>query len=490
VSDPARPPAEPLSVFAAAREAPARDALVWEGAAWSYARLAEAVAGARDTLRARGVEAGSRVALRADNSPATVCALLALMELGATAVLLHPRLTEAEAQAQRDDAAPLLSLAPDAVPAAAPVPVASRWPDALPLAMLFTSGTSGRAKGAVLSRGSFLASARASAANLGWRDDDRWLLTLPVCHVGGFSVLTRSLIARRCVVLLPRFDAAAALASVVRDRATLLSVVPTMLRALLDADTTGALSRLRAVLVGGAATPLALLEACAARRVRALTTYGLTEACSQVTAQRLPPHGSPFVALPGSGPALDGVDLAITRDDGSDAAVGEVGRIRVRGPSVMTGYRGHPPLDGAWLDTGDLGCFDAERSLHVAARRTDLIVTGGENVYPAEVEAALCALPGVRAAVVFGEADDVWGQRVAAAIVRDRTTDARDDGAWLAATWPAVTAAVAPHKRPRRVCVLESLATRATGKVDRAAVARDAAPRLRAWAVTAGAEMR
>jgi len=490
VSDPARPPAEPLSVFAAAREAPTRDALVWEGAAWSYARLAEAVAGACDGLRGRGVEARSRVAVQAHNSPATVCALLALVELGATAVLLHPRLTEAEAQAQRDDAAPLLTLTPDALPAAATAPAALLWPDELPLAMLFTSGTSGRAKGAILTRGAFLASASASATNLGWRDDDRWLLTLPVCHVGGLSVLTRSLIARRCVVLLPRFDAAAVLASVVRDRATLLSVVPTMLRALLDADTADALARLRAVLVGGAATPLALLEAGAARRVRALTTYGLTEACSQVTTQRLPPDGAPFVALPGSGPALDGVDLIVTREDGAPAAVGEVGHLRVRGATVMTGYHGHPPLDGAWLDTGDLGWFDAERSLHVAARRTDLIVTGGENVYPAEVEAALCALPGVRAAVVFGEADAAWGQRVAAAIVRDRTTDVCDDDAWLAATWPAVTAAFAPHKRPRRVCVVEALATRATGKVDRAAVARDATPRLRAWAMTAGAEMR
>ncbi len=480
----------PLSIFAAAREAPARDALVWEGEVWSYARLAEAVAGERDRLCARGVTAGARVAVRAHNSPATVCALLALMELGATAVLLHPRLTEAEAQAQRDDAEPLFTLVPDALSPSATAPAPTLWPDALPLAMLFTSGTSGRSKGAVLSRGAFFASARASAANLGWRDDDRWLLTLPVCHVGGFSVLTRSLLARRCVVLHARFDAAAVIASIAHDRATLLSVVPTMLRALLDADTGNVLARLRAVLVGGAATPLALIESCAARRVRALTTYGLTEACSQVTTQRLPPDGAPFVALPGSGPALDGVDLAIVRDDGSPVAPGEVGRIHVRGPSVMTGYHGLALLDGHWLDTGDLGWFDAERSLHVAARRTDLIVTGGENVYPAEVEAALCALDGVSAAVVFGEADDVWGQRVAAAIVRDRTTDPRDDDAWLAATWPAVTAALAPHKRPRRVGVLDGLATRATGKVDRAAVTREATPRLRAWAVTAGAEMR
>ncbi|MFO0605208.1 MAG: AMP-binding protein [Polyangiales bacterium] len=470
-----------LSVFAAAREAPTRDALVWEGNAWSYATLAAATAAHCDALRALGVGSGARVAVQATNRPATVCSLLALMELGATAVVLHPRLTTAESQAQRDDAAPAIDYAPDdlAHAAALPAPTAHAPDDVL--AMLFTSGTSGRAKAALLPRRAFLASARASAANLGWRDDDRWLLCLPVCHVGGLSVLTRSLAARRCVVLHGRFDPAAILASVANDRATLLSVVPTMLRALLDADAAGDLARLRAVLVGGAATPMALLEACAQRRVRALTTYGLTEACSQVTTQRLPPAGAPFVARAGSGPALEGVELAVVRDDGSPCEVGEVGRIRVRGASVMAGYLGHAPLDGGWLDTGDLGSFDAERSLHVAARRTDLIVTGGENVYPAEVEASLCELPGVRAAVVFGEDDPVWGQRVAAAIVRDRTNDPRGDDAWLAAAWPVVVGAMAPHKRPRRACVLEELPARATGKVDRAAVAREAAPRLRPW---------
>lgn len=470
-----------LSVFLAARECPSRDALVWEETAWSYAALAAATAAHCDALRARGVGPGGRVTLQADNRPATVCALLALMELGAAAVLLHPRLTAAESRGQRDDVAPAEDYLPaDLAPAAALPATREAAPDE-PLAVLFTSGTAGRAKAAVLPRRAFLASARASADNLGWRDDDRWLLCLPVCHVGGLSVLTRSLAARRCVVLHGRFDPAAVLASVARDRATLLSVVPTMLHALLEADAGGHLARLRAVLVGGAATPRPLLVACAARGVRALTTYGLTEACSQVTTQRPLPDDAPGAVRPGSGPALPGVELAVLRDDGSPAAPGEVGRVHVRGPSVMTGYLGHPPLAGAWLDTGDLGSFDTERSLHLAARRSDLIVTGGENVYPAEVESALGEIRGVRAAVVFGVDDPVWGQRVAAAIVRDRTIDPRGDEVWLAEAWPAVVARLASHKRPRRVCLLEGLPTRATGKVDRAAAARAAAAGLRGW---------
>ncbi len=469
-----------LSVFGAAREAPGRDALVWQGEATSYRALAERVAGACEALRARGVGRGARVAVRAQNHPDAVASLLALMELDATAVLIHPRLTDVEARALVDDADASLVLDGAEVTgasAAAPPPSAHD-PEAV-LAMLYTSGTTGRPRGAMLSRRAFAASAEASAANLGWRDDERWLLCMPVCHVGGFSVLTRSVMARRCAVLHPRFDVAAVLASIARDRATLLSVVPTMLRALVDADRDGALGSLRAVLVGGAAAPRSLLEACAARRVRALTTYGLTEACSQVTTQRLPPEGAPFEATGDSGVALDGLELQVVGDDGAPVPAGEVGRIRVRGASVMTGYWRHPPLAGAWLDTGDLGSLDARGRLTVHARRTDLIVTGGENVYPAEVEHALADLPGVAAAMVFGVDDETWGQVVAAAIVRDRTIG--DEGAWLASLGAELDARLAKHKRPRRVCVVDALPMRATGKVDRAAGVRRFTPLARPW---------
>ncbi len=471
-----------LSVFSAAREAPRRDALVWQSEALSYRALADRVWSAMAPLRARGVGRDVRVAVRAQNHPDAVVTLLALMELDATAVLIHPRLTAVEARALLDDAAPSLTLDE---PATATAPRDEGWrahdaardPDAT-LAMLYTSGTTGRPKGAMLPRRAFAASAEASASNLGWRDDDRWLLCLPVCHVGGFSVLTRCVTARRCAVLLPRFDAAAVLSSIARDRATLLSVVPTMLRALLDLDDAGALSSLRAVLVGGAAAPRALLERCAVRRVRALATYGLTEACSQVTTQRYD-KSAPFTARDDSGAPLAGLDVELAGDDGAPVAAGEVGRIRVRGPSVMSGYWGHPPREGAWLDTGDLGSFDAERNLTIHARRTDLIVTGGENVYPVEVERALMEIPGIEAAMVFGVADERWGQTVAAAIVRDRTID--DDPAWMTSLTEELSRRLAPHKRPRRVCVVDALPMRATGKVDRAEGARAFTPMLRAW---------
>src|SRR5262249_6852179 len=164
-------------------------------------------------------------------------------------------------------------------------------------------------------RRAFAASAAASAANLGWRPGDRWLLCMPLGHVGGLSIVTRCVAARSTVVLAPRFDPAAVLRAIERERATLLSVVPTMLAALLEGEGAGAAACLRVLLGGGAAAPAALLEECTRRRIRALTTYGITEACSQVTAQR---PRDPATVEPGCGQALAGVELRIAGAAGRD----------------------------------------------------------------------------------------------------------------------------------------------------------------------------
>lgn len=461
-----------LSLADAARDAGASVALVTDDAAVSFAELdarARAFAGA---LAARGIVPGARVAVLAQNRVETVIAIHALLALSAAMIPIHPRLTPAEVQLIEGDAAPTLTLREDdlatiaaEVPRIAWTPPAAIGPEA-PLSIVYTSGTTGRPKGAILSRRAFLASATASAANLGWIADDRWLLCLPLCHVGGLSIVTRCLAARRAVILAPRFDPDAVLAAIVAKRATLLSVVPTMLKALLARDHHGVLASLRAVLVGGAATPWALLEECGRRGVPALTTYGLTEACSQAASQA---PRSPYVPERGSGAALPGVAIRIDN----------TGRIHLRGPTLMSGYfrgEGAPPDTSAftdgWLDTGDLGELDDAGRLHVYARRTDLIITGGENVYPLEIEQCLEALPGVRRALVFGVPDARWGQIVAAAIEAD---DAFDEAA-LAAALPT---RLAPHKRPRLLGVVAELAVTGSGKLVRADAAERYAASLR-----------
>ncbi|UQA57371.1 class I adenylate-forming enzyme family protein [Polyangium aurulentum] len=454
-------------------------ALIVDGAAISFAALADRVRRVLRHLSSLGIGPGARVALRATCEPSTVVALHALLELGAALVPLHPRLTEKEAALILADAAPhhILSaedLDPPDKPG--PIPHIPADPDA-PLAIIYTSGTTGRPKGAVLSRGAFAASAVASEKNLSWREDDRWLVCMPLAHVGGLSILTRCLIARRPIVLVPRFDPISVLRAIERDHATILSAVPTMLRALFDADREGILSRLRLVLLGGAGAPASLLEEAAARRVLALTTYGLTEACSQVTCQKLRPAGS---TEPGSGHVLPGFELRIVNEAGQGTATDEVGGIQIRGPNLMRGYLANPAApftDDGWFNTGDLGSLDAEGRLFVHARRTDLIVTGGENVYPAEVEAALEALLDVDRAVVFGIPDERWGQLVAAGL-----TLAEGTSGGPARALDLVLEAcrnLAPHKRPRLFAAVPSLPMTASGKLDRATARREITPLLR-----------
>jgi O-succinylbenzoic acid--CoA ligase len=457
-----------LSVYHASREPRANEriALIAEGEAVSFRALGERVASVRNALEARGIGPSSRIALLAGNTLPTVLALFAAIELGATLVLLHPRLTAAEVALLVADAAPALLLRDDDLRALASVdpPPALVAPPTLDpehaLAMVYTSGTTGRPKGAVLSRRAFVASAEASAQNLGFTEDDRWLLCLPLCHVGGLSILTRCLLARRPFILEPRFDPEAVLASIARHRATLLSVVPTMLRSLLEHDQRGVLSSLRVVLCGGAATPFSLVEASLRRAVPVLTTYGLTEACSQVTCQRLSSLARPE---PGSGNPLPGVELRVVGASGE-----EPGSIEVRGPTLMSGYwRGEGlPLDprrneAGWFETGDLGTLDAQGRLRVHARRGDLIITGGENVYPLEVEQTLESLPGVRAALVFGVPDPRWGQIVAMALEAQNALD-------LGLIAASLRERLAPHKWPRRFVVVDELPRKGPGKLDRA----------------------
>ena len=467
---------EDLSLALAALDAPERPALIAAGVRLSFADLAARAAGCRAALVDAGVTPGSRVAVIARNGVETAVVIHALLELGATLVPIHPRLTSAEVEVVLADAAPALVLREadlQALPVGAPralalVPV----PASSPLAMVYTSGTTGRPKGAVLSRRAFLAAADASARNLGWTADDAWLCCMPLCHVGGLSILTRCLLARRAVILEPRFDPDAVLASITRERATLLSVVPTMLQALLERDAGNALAGLRAVLLGGAGAPFAMLEECGRRGVPALTTYGLTEACSQVTVQR---PSAPYRPERGSGVPLPGVALRIAQPEGS------IGRIQVRGPTLMDGYfRGAgQPLDPAvdaegWFDTGDLGELDGSGTLHVHARRTDLIVTGGENVYPLEIEQRLESLPGVHRALVFGVADERWGQVVAAALELA-------PGVVLDTLAAAAAERIASHKRPRLACAVAELPLTGSGKLDRTRTVERYAGALRPW---------
>ena len=294
-----------LSVSAAAEEHPDRACLIAEGRLFPFAEVATRVRSAVTALRDRGIERGDRVALVPRADVDSVVWLYALFELGAPAVLLHPRLTERERQALMRAAAPRYAIeepAPGGDPSQS-LPAPSEPPPSETLAVVFTSGSSGASRGSRLSRAAFVAAEVAHAKRLGWEEDDRWALFMPPAHVGGLSILTRSLIARRCVVLgPPGFDARTVTEVLERDRVTLCSLVPTMLQRLLDLEPAWSPAPfLRAVLVGGAHYPAALRERAERRAVPALATYGCTEACSQVATQSPSQRGTP-----GSGTPLPG----------------------------------------------------------------------------------------------------------------------------------------------------------------------------------------
>ena len=472
---------------------PERPALMGGERILTYLDLAGWSAALGQVLAQEGIAAKTRVAALLPREPVAVAAVHALARLEAVLVPLNLRLTPAEMRAQLArsgathllatpgtaeraravaDGRPVIVLPPEAPPRwppLAPRPVSLPSPSS-PLAMLFTSGTTCRPKAALLSAANFAWSAVASAFRLGVLPEDRWLLTLPLYHVGGLSILFRSALYGTTVVLPERegpFDAAQLDAALRRYRVTLVSLVPTMLYRLLQAVPGGPPEHLRVVLLGGAAAPVELVREAQARGYPVALTYGLTEATSQVATA----NPGDVQRKPGSvGHPLLYTQVRVVDEAGRALPPGEVGEIVVRGPTVFLGYDGDPEatqaaLRDGWLHTGDLGYLDAEGALWVVNRRSDLIVTGGENVYPAEVEAVLRAHPAVAEVCVVGVDDAEWGQRVAAAVVLH--PDRRVTPATLESH---CRARLAGYKVPRRWRFVAELPRTASGKVHRPAV--------------------
>jgi o-succinylbenzoate---CoA ligase len=350
-------------IDSAAARRPDHPAVIAGGETLTWAQLAGRAAAATAALRADGVGEGDRVAIALPAGAAFVAALHGCLRMGAAAAPVDLRLGEAEraavsAGAYRVDA-PL-----DARAAAGP---SASLADDAPAMVIHTSGTTGAPRPVVLTHGNWVAHAWASAAALGHPTDERWLCCLPLSHVGGLGILVRAAIHATTVVLHARFDAGH-VATALHEGVTGVSLVPTMLKRLLDAGPQRP-ALLRCALIGGGPVAPEQLERARAAGIPVAQTYGLTEACSQVTAEE------PGEAGGTAGRALPGTEVGV------DAG----GEILVRGPTVTPASR---DADG-FLHTGDLGVLDDRGRLTVVGRRSETIVTGGDNVAPAEVEAAL-----------------------------------------------------------------------------------------------------
>jgi O-succinylbenzoic acid--CoA ligase len=470
-------------------------AIVCDGAVLTYAELALRAAAAAERLVDAGVRAGDRVGVLLENGIAFAVALHALMRVGAVLVPLDRRLRARELQERLGavEASHLLVgsggdiladevlagcgawesvILEEPTPAGAPdcgAPALAPAPDitlGAAHAVVFTSGTTGRARGVVLTYGNHLWSALAAACNMGLHPQDRWLACLPFCHIGGLSILLRSVIYGTTAVVHGRFDAHAVNAAIDEAGVTVLSVVAGMLQRMLDArGATPYPPWLRCVLVGGGPVPEPLLERCAAHALPVVQTYGMTEAASQIAT--LAPHEA-RQKLGSAGKALFGTQLRVRRD-GAPVRSGEVGEIEVRGPTLTPGYYGSgvpATASDGWFRTGDLGWLDGEGYLYVVGRRDDLILSGGENIHPVEVENVLALHPDVAEACVAGVPDPHWGMAVAA-WVRPRA------GAVLAERelQDHVRARLAAFKVPKRVFVVSDFPRTPSGKIRRGALA-------------------
>lgn len=445
----------------AARARPDRPALQTPQGAWSYADLLAAARLGADELTQRGAGRGARVAIVLPPGLAFAQALHACFLLGAVAVPLDPRSSQAE-RALRSDGAAVVLDTPLTSPAAVAAPaggVSSRRDrraggaggavehdlDATAV-VLHTSGTTAAPTPVELTYGNLLWSALASAVALGFDPGERWLCALPLAHVGGLSILVRSAVYATTAVVHEGFETDRILHALREQEITLVSLVATTLTRLLDAGLTSPPS-LRAALTGGGPVSAALQERARAARVPVLTTYGLTEACSQVTTNPLASIGAD---LPAAGPPLFCTRVRISPEQ----------EILVQGPTVSSD---RIAADG-WLHTGDLGSLDDEGRLTVTGRMVDTIITGGENVAPAEIEAVLESHPDVLEAAVVGRPDPRWGEAVTAIVV------ARPGIVIEGETLRAHCARVlAPYKVPKRVVqVRETLPRTPSGKLLRA----------------------
>jgi O-succinylbenzoic acid--CoA ligase len=452
----------------------------------SYAELDDCVETLAGRLAGAGVGVDDAVAICADTRPAFVRIAHATQRLGAVLVPINTRLTPAEIEGQLDRVAPSAVLCERdteaAVAEAADAEVLSlddsgkarplsdvsprrfdlpEWEPDDPMAVLFTSGTTGDPKGVLLTLGNVLASATASAFRLGLRGDDCWHVPLPMYHMGGLAPVYRSVLYGTALSIQRGFDperTREALAG-----ASTVSLVPTMLERLLDS---GSVPPLRFVLLGGAPCPPELLERAQKRAIPVAPTYGMTETASGIATARPEEARS----HPGSvGHPHMFAEVSILDEAGVPREAGETGEIVISGPMVTPGY-----LDGdvtadqfinGGIRTGDRGYRDEAGRLYVTGRADETILTGGENVDPAEVVSVLRTHPGVDDCAVVGLDDDDWGERVAALVV---PADDADPSASALETHSQ--GRLAGYKTPRTIEFAADLPRTASGTVDRAAV--------------------
>jgi fatty-acyl-CoA synthase len=452
------------------------------GRRWSYPQLRDEALAWAGRLAAEGVGPGDRVSVLAYNRGETFALLFACAELGAIMAPLNWRLSEPELRYQLDNLEPAV-LVTDAANAGrisggprrlsmeeGPGTELLKGPGSRledPWVVLYTSGSSGRPKGALLTHGQLHWNALNTILACDLTADDSTLTFTPLFHTGGLNCLSTPLFHRGGrVVLTGGFDAGEAIKLIQEERVSVLMGVPTIFQMMADhPDFDGAdLRCVRDALCGGAALSLPLLERYLARDIPLRQGFGLTEVGPNCFS--LPPTS--LLSKKGSvGLPIHHVQARVVRGDGSECDPGEAGELLLRGPAVCAGYWRNPEateesiVDG-WFHTGDLLARDEDGYFYVRGRIKEMFISGGENVYPAEVEAAILDHPAVAQAAVIGVPDERWGE-VGRAFVEPRPGEA----VTAEALKDFLGGRLARFKLPRQIRVMAALPRTGSGKIDK-----------------------
>ncbi|MCG7342519.1 o-succinylbenzoate--CoA ligase [Sporosarcina sp. ACRSL] len=424
---------------------PDRMALSFGDKRWTFQELSEEATSIARKLRWNGLHEGDRIALLGPSTPEMVFVIHGCLLAGLEIVMLNSRLTSKEISWQLNDCdASMLIVEDELLNRVKGLPkskltfsaidasgeqhfdITKMWKPFRTMTIMYTSGTTGYPKGVRQTAGNHTSSAISSVLNLGLSEDDIWLCTMPLFHISGFSILARSVIYGMGVRLYEKLDAESVVAEIQSGTVTRISVVATGLHRILEQfEKNNAMAHptFQSMLAGGGPVPDDYLRRAEMRRLPVLQTYGMTETSSQTATL------SSEDALRKSGSA--GKPLFFNQIKIRDAEhPGQYGEVLVAGPHVTPGYIGHAadkdPLENGWLPTGDIGYFDEDGYLFIVDRRSDLIISGGENIYPAEIENVLISHPDVKEAGVCGVEDAEWGSVPVAFIIGNETLTAAD----------------------------------------------------------------
>lgn len=461
---------------------PHREALIYEEQSWTFLEMQQKSEQYAQKIARFFLNKNDVVAVLLKNRPHAVWIIHALQQLNVQTVFLNKQLTTEELTYQlKDSQATLLicenefkvilkefeekSLKVTTVADLNCMPSQSvDTREMFPLddvcSIMYTSGTTGKPKGVLQTYGNHWWSAVGSVLNLGLNENDAWLCTMPLFHISGLSILIRSIVYGIPVYLMEQFDEKKVNQLLQTGKITIMSVVSTMVqRMLADLGEKKYAPALRCLLLGGGPAPKPLLEACKSKGIPIFQTYGMTETASQIVT--LSPEDS-LKKLGSAGKPLFPAQIRIISEEGTPGAH-TIGEIMVKGPNITKGYLNRPDANKAsfqddWFLTGDIGSIDEEGYLYVLDRRSDLIISGGENIYPAEIEEVLIAHDAIAEAGVAGVDDPEWGKVPYGFVVSLETVSEAELLAFCRSK-------LAKYKVPKRIIFVNALPKTASNKL-------------------------